>query len=129
MKPKWNKPFYKLYSFFGRFKNIYSSAIQLKTAYSNTDLWLLRDQAQSDCVRNSSIDLELKGFQSGYKINRNQPTQSYHGLACIFAVLAIFSYLGFNDMSDLGILYLYYIRELLYCTRLKNFIIIKLYYY
>ena len=40
----------------------------------------MRDQAQSDCVRNLSIDLELKGFQSGYKINMNQPTQSDHGL-------------------------------------------------
>ena len=43
-----------------------------------------------------------------------------------FAVLAIFSYLGFNDMSVLGILFLHYICELLYCTYKSwiNFIII-----
>ena len=36
-----------------------------------------------------------------------------------FAVSAIFSYLGFKDMSDLGFLFLYYIYELLYCTCLE----------
>ena len=78
MKPRWNEPFFKLYSFFGTFKNIQSSAIQLNTAYnSNTDPWPLRDQAQSDCVHISSIDLELKGFQSGYKyIEINQHSQT-----------------------------------------------------
>ena len=37
------------------------------------------------------------------------------------------SYLGFNDMPDLGILFSYYICELLYCTVYMswiNFIII-----
>ena len=42
-----------------------------------------------------------------------------------FAVLAILSYLGFNDMSDLGILFSYYVSELLYTVLVLN----KLYYY
>ena len=36
-----------------------------------------------------------------------------------FAVLVIFSYLGFNEMSVIGILFSYYICELLYCTCLE----------
>ena len=33
-----------LYSFFGKFNNNYQSAIQLNTAFRNTDGWLLRNQ-------------------------------------------------------------------------------------
>ena len=43
-----------------------------------------------------------------------------------FAVLAIFSYVGFNDMSDLGILFSYYICELLCCTCLEYTLILSL---
>ena len=43
-------------------------------------------------------------------------------LCIMSAVLAIFSYLGFNDMSDLGILFSNYICKILYCTiRVERF--------